>query len=98
MMDHGSRFHLIELKAQKGNVVKLSPHQVAFSQRHRTGNSWILVKKLGKTAREYDVLLFEGARSMELASEGCTKVTPTHSQSAPIDYEDLYRVMFHVEH
>ena len=97
MMDHGSRFHLIELKAQKGNVVKLSPHQVSFSQRHGSGNSWILIKKLGKTAKDYEVLLFEGKRSIELADRGCSAVPTTYRQSAPIDYDNLYRVMFHVK-
>ena len=90
LCDEKNNFHLIELKVSKGNVVKLSPHQVAFAVKHSEANVWVLVKKLGKTARDYTVFLFKGPQIFDLVRFGLNKTEPSLSLSAPIDYDSLY--------
>ena len=93
LCDEKNKFHLIELKVSKGNVVKLSPHQVAFAVKHSEANVWVLVKKLGKTARDYTVLLFKGPQIFDLAQFGLKETEPFLSLSSPVDYDSLYSAL-----
>ena len=62
--DNG-HFFTIELKVTKGNMVKFSPHQIAFHIKH-PHNTFIMVEALGSG----DVKLFRGSRILELAACG----------------------------
>ena len=66
-------FFTVELKVSKVNSVKLSPHQISFHVRHPK-NSFILVS----SDAYRDEKLYEGARCLPLAAEGC-KLTPIRS-------------------
>jgi len=58
----------IELKTTKNNSVRLSPHQIAWNTAYSRngGLSFILVKHLPSS----DLILFEGAQSLEIGRNG----------------------------
>jgi hypothetical protein len=58
-------FFTIELKVAKGNLVKLSPHQISFHVKH-PHRTFILVS----SALYKDEKLYEGSRCLSLATEG----------------------------
>jgi hypothetical protein len=58
-------FFTIELKVAKGNLVKLSPHQISFHVKH-PHRTFILVS----SALYRDEKLYEGTRCLTLATEG----------------------------
>ena len=64
-------YFTVELKVTKSNLVRFSPHQIAYHKLHPK-NSFILVQHLGPCT----VKLYEGSRIMEhdacgLALEAC---------------------------
>jgi len=76
-----SGFAMLELKVVKGGYkVRLSPHQVAFSQKHAALGCpvFILVQRYhtaDSTAKDSDLLLFSGSQAADLVTQGL-KVTP----------------------
>ena len=58
----------LELKTTKNNTVRLSPQQIAWNTAysHNGGLSFILVKHLSSG----DLILFEGAQSLEVGRNG----------------------------
>ena len=64
LCDEKNNFHLIELKVSKGNVVKLSPHQVAFAVKHSEANVGAGQEIPGKTARITRYYCSRGPRSL----------------------------------
>lgn len=74
-------FALLELKVVKGGYkVRLSPHQVAFSQKHAALGCpvFILVQRYhtaDSTAKDSDLLLFSGSQAADLVTQGL-KTTP----------------------
>ena len=58
-------FFTIELKVAKGNLVKLSPHQISFHVKH-PHRTFILVS----SALYKDEKLYEGSRCLSLAADG----------------------------
>jgi len=61
----GGYFFTVELKVTKTNKVRLSPHQIAFHEKHPKA-SFILVKDLSSK----EVKLYEGSRVRLLAACG----------------------------
>jgi Holliday junction resolvase len=58
-------FFTVELKVAKGNLVRLSPHQISFHVRHPK-NTFILVSRTSPL----DARLYEGKDILELAACG----------------------------
>ena len=63
--NNSGHFFTIELKATRGNKVRLSPHQISFHIRH-PNNTFIMVKDLSLNL----VKLYEGSRIRELVTHG----------------------------
>ena len=63
--NRSGHFFTIELKATRGNKVRLSPHQIAFHVKH-PDNTFILVKALGLNS----IKLYEGKVIKELDTQG----------------------------
>ena len=61
-------FFTVELKVTKGNMVKFSPHQIAFHVAHPK-NTFIMGQALGPRTSKH-VHMFHGSRIMELAACG----------------------------
>ena len=81
--DAKGKLHFIELKVTTGNVVKLSPNQVAWLTRHGHGSTWIMVR-----GRE-DLYLYQGKDAVELRSKGL-QLDPYLQLKYPFDWEKLF--------
>ena len=74
-------FAMLELKVVKGGFkVRLSPHQVAFNQKHAALGCpvFILVQRYHtaeSTPKDSDLLLFSGSQAADLVTQGL-KITP----------------------
>ena len=59
------RYFTVELKVTKSNLVRFSPHQIAYHKLHPK-NSFILVKSLAAS----DAILYEGSQIKDLVAWG----------------------------
>jgi hypothetical protein len=60
-----SYFFTVELKVAKGDLVRFSPHQIAFHLSH-SKNTFILINALGQRC----IKLFPGSAVRDLSTEG----------------------------
>ena len=91
LCDPTGNLHLIELKKMSGNKVQISPHQVSFLTRHRHASTWVLIKAHVGKQKDYRILLFKGAQSIELATGGLQLVEPVLMlKEKPIEWAKLW--------
>jgi Holliday junction resolvase len=84
----------IELKVIKGNVVRLSPQQVAWhtSHSHVGGLSFILVKQ----SKDRDLFLFEGRTARSVASDGVSYAEGFRTKVLDEVFDEMKRIS--IEH
>ena len=88
-------FAMVELKVvNRGRKVRLSPHQVAFNQKHGMMGlpTWILVQYHPKgTSKRSEILLmlYHGRQAMELAERGVETKPAAQWPLDSVDWEGL---------
>ena len=92
--DGAGKFHMIELKVTQNHAVELRPHQVAFLSKHQHAPVWVLVYREGKGDEPSRVYLYPGADAVDLRMYGLDKVEPVALETAPVQWENIFRLIF----
>ena len=68
MINADGKILLLELKVCHATKVKLSPHQISFSESHKAAPVWIVVNA-GFSDREY-IAVYAASQALDLAEQG----------------------------
>lgn len=88
--DDKGQWHMVELKTTDSRGVQITPHQVAFNNKHAHGSCWVAVKCTKEGFEGY--YLYRGDNVMDLRLDGLI-TEPTHFFPIDIHWPHFYKAL-----
>lgn len=94
LCEPSGRFSMVELKVTANHAVELSPHQISFLTKHQHAPAWILILRQRGMTKPAEVYLYAGRHAIDLRMEGIDKVNPVAHETEPVNWANIFRLMF----